>query len=100
MLFLNAIHELGEDVSTLADRFGRYPQKLTNITLTRPRESVDMAAVNETAAEYESRVTNGRIFIRTSGTEPLLRILVEAPEAETVETLSSELASRLEVFCQ
>ncbi|MBQ3446597.1 MAG: phosphoglucosamine mutase [Synergistaceae bacterium] len=99
MLFLNAIHDLGEDVSTLVDRFGRYPQKLTNITLTRPRENVDMAAVNEIAAEYESRVTNGRIFIRTSGTEPLLRILVEAPDAGTVESLSAELASRLEEYC-
>lgn len=99
MLFLNALHDLGEDVSTLVDRFGRYPQKLTNITLRRPRESVDMAAVNEIAAEYQSRVANGRIFIRTSGTEPLLRILVEAPDAGTVEGLSAELESRLEGFC-
>ena len=99
MLFLNAIHDLGEDVSTLVDRFGRYPQKLTNLTLKRPRENVDMAAVNEISAEYQSRVTNGRIFIRTSGTEPLLRILVEAPEAETVAGLSAELASRLEEYC-
>ena len=33
MLFLNAIHDLGEDVATLVDRFGRYPQRLTNLTL-------------------------------------------------------------------
>ena len=99
MLFLNAIHDLGEDISTLVDRFGRYPQRLTNLTLKRPRESVDMAAVNEIAGEYQSRVSHGRIFIRTSGTEPLLRILVEAPELETVEELSAILSSRLEEFC-
>lgn len=99
MLFLNAIHDLGEEAGTLIDRFGRYPQRLTNLTLKRPRESVNMTAVNDIAAEYESRVTNGRIFIRTSGTEPLLRILVEAPEVETVEELSSILSSRLEEYC-
>ena len=99
MLFLNAVHEMGEDVSTLVDRFGRYPQRLTNLTLKRPRESVDMDAVNAIAAEYQNKITNGRIFIRTSGTEPLLRILVEAPELKTVEELSAILSSRLEKFC-
>ena len=42
MLFLNAIHDLGEDVSTLIDRFGRYPQRLTNLTLKKPRDQVDI----------------------------------------------------------
>ena len=99
VLFLNAIHDLGENVSTLVDRFGRYPQRLTNLTLKRPRESVDMSAVNGIVAEYQDRITHGRIFIRTSGTEPLLRILVEAPEIDTVEELSAILSSRLEEFC-
>ena len=99
MLFLNAIHDLGEDISTIVDRFGRYPQRLTNLTLKRPRETVDMTAINVIVAEYQERVTNGRIFIRTSGTEPLLRILVEAPELGTVEELSAVLSSRLEEFC-
>ena len=99
MLFLNAVHDLGENVSTLVDRFGRYPQRLTNLTLKRPREDVDMSAVNDIVSEYRDRIIHGRIFIRTSGTEPLLRILVEAPEIDTVEKLSAILSSRLEEFC-
>ena len=99
MLFLNAIHDLGEDTSSLVDRFGRYPQKLTNLTLKRPRESVDMSAINDIVKTYQEKITNGRIFIRTSGTEPLLRILVEAPEGKTVEELSAILATRLEEYC-
>ena len=97
MLFLNAIHDLNEDVSTLVDRFGRYPQRLTNLTLKRPREQVDMKAVDAVVREHT--VKDGRIFVRTSGTEPLLRILVEAPEKNTVEELSDLLASKLEEFC-
>ncbi len=99
MLFMNAIKDLDEDVSTLIDRFGRYPQKLTNLTLTKPRELVDMEAVNEIVKGHEAKLTDGRIFVRTSGTEPLLRILVEAPEKSIVENLSTELANKLEKFC-
>ncbi|MBQ7154640.1 MAG: phosphoglucosamine mutase [Synergistaceae bacterium] len=99
MLFLNAIHDLQEDVQTLVDRFGRYPQRLTNLTLKRPREQVDMAAVDEIVSEYQAKVKGGRIFVRTSGTEPLLRILVEAPALETVEELSGILSARLEEYC-
>ena len=99
VLFLNAIKELNEDVSTLIDRFGRYPQRLTNLTLKKPRELVDMNAVNDIVKEYKNKVSKGRIFIRTSGTEPLLRILVEAPEKNTVEEISEILADKLEKFC-
>ena len=99
MLFLNAIHDLGEDVSGLIERFGRYPQRLTNLTLSRPREQVDMKAVDAIAGEYQERVLNGRIFIRTSGTEPLLRILVEAPDSKEVEELSELLSVKLREFC-
>ena len=99
MLFLNAIHDLGEDVSGLIEKFGRYPQRLTNLTLKRPREQVDMDAVNEIVSEYKDRAAQGRIFIRTSGTEPLLRILVEAPELNVVEELSELLAAKLSEFC-
>ncbi|MBQ4431816.1 MAG: phosphoglucosamine mutase [Synergistaceae bacterium] len=98
-LFLNAIHDLGEDVSTLVDRFGRYPQKLTNLTLKRPRNEVDMNAINDIVASYQQKIPDGRIFIRTSGTEPLLRILVEAPEAKVVDDMSAVLASKLEEYC-
>ena len=99
VLFLNAIKDLGEDISSLIDRFGRYPQKLTNLTLKKSRELVDMTSINEIVHEYEAKITHGRIFIRTSGTEPLLRILVEAPEKNLVDELSEILSSRLEEFC-
>ena len=99
VLFLNAVKDLGEDVSTLIDRFGRWPQRLTNLKLKKPRELVDIDAVNKIVSEYESEIPDGRIFVRTSGTEPLLRILVEAPEKDKVDEISDILIEKLEKFC-
>ena len=99
VLFLNAVKELGIDVSFLVDDFGRYPQKLTNLRLRRSREEVDMSSVEAIASEYQSRLSRGRVYIRLSGTEPLMRILVEASEAETVEGMSAEISSRLAEYC-
>ena len=58
-----------------------------------------MKAIDAIAGEYQERVRNGRIFIRTSGTEPLLRILVEAPDSKEVEELSELLSAKLHEFC-
>ncbi len=99
MLFLNAIHDLDEDPSLLIERFGRYPQKLTNLKLRRSRADLDMKAIDYISNEYASCVKGGRILIRLSGTEPLLRILVEAPDSKLVEQVSGLLAAKLENYC-
>ena len=98
MLFLNAIKDLRENVNTLIDRFGRYPQKLTNLKLTRPRNEINMEAVNLIVKTHQEKFKSGRIFVRTSGTEPLLRILVEAPEKNLVEEVSQILESEMLKF--
>lgn len=100
MLFMNALRALGEDADTLVDRFGRYPQKLSNLTL-EPRALPDMDRVDEIVAEAQARIGKmGRAFVRPSGTEPLLRILVEATEIGLVEELSQELMERLAALCR
>ena len=88
-----------EDVDILVDRFGRYPQKLSNLTL-RSRDRLDLDRINDIAAEAQARMEGrGRIFIRPSGTEPLLRILVEANELSLVEEMSNLLIERLRGVC-
>lgn len=99
LLFLNAIRELDEDVDTLVDRFGRFAQKLSNLSL-RSRKFLDMEQIDSIAAEAQVMMgERGRIFIRPSGTEPLLRILVEARDPELVEEMSTRLLEKLRVFC-
>lgn len=99
LLFLNAIQELGEDVDTLVDRFGRYAQKLSNLSL-RSKKFLDTEQIAKIAAEAQDQMgERGRVFIRPSGTEPLLRILVEAKEPDLVEEMSALLLEKLRVLC-
>ena len=99
LILLNALKDLGEDVDTLADRFGRYPQKLSNLVLD-PKCSLDMERVGAIAEEVQQGMRGrGRVFVRPSGTEPLLRVLVEAKDAPLVDEASEELVSRLKVYC-
>lgn len=98
MLFLNALHDLNIEPSSLTEGFGRYPQKLSNIRLkgSLPPKS----AIDEAASEAgELLGGSGRIFIRPSGTEPLLRILVEHRDGAVVEKVSAMLTERLSRLC-
>ncbi|PIE54123.1 MAG: phosphoglucosamine mutase [Dethiosulfovibrio peptidovorans] len=91
-LFLQACRDLGEDVDSLVDRFGRFPQKLTNIPVQN-RASVMSSERISQVVEAEDRAlgSSGRIFLRPSGTEPLIRLLVECEDSLRMETLSRDL---------
>lgn len=83
ILFLRAVAELGENISTLVDRFDRYPQVLRNMKVTDKNVVMESpiveAAAGEAAKLLEGR---GRMLLRPSGTEPLIRIFVESRDAE------------------
>lgn len=73
--------------------FDRLPQRLVNVKI-RSREEIPtaarfQAAVQEESAKLEGR---GRVVVRPSGTELLVRIMVEAPEPEECESVVNRLA--------
>lgn len=88
LLFLRACCELELSIHLLVDRFKALPQKLVNLTVQdrdKVLADVDLKAqVEQTNVELGSR---GRVFIRGSGTEPLIRLLVEAEDAEEADQL-------------
>ena len=92
ILFLRACRELGEDISTLIDRFPKYPQVLRNIRIP-DRESVLASSALEEARNLALQKLSGtgRILLRSSGTEPLLRILVEARDENVTRSVCDEL---------
>lgn len=99
LLLLTACIDLNEDVDTLVDRFGRYPQRLSNLEIAGDRV-IDMEYIRSVSGEMEKRMQgNGRVLIRPSGTEPFLRILVEAKDAGLVEEVSEHLTGLLKEHC-
>ena len=84
-------------MSELADIFEDVPQVLINC---RVRSRVELSEIKGYASllkEKEAQLKGeGRIFIRYSGTEPLIRILVEGPDKKKINSIAEELASFLE----
>jgi phosphoglucosamine mutase len=74
------------------DPFKRLPQKLENVRVA-DRAAIADAAGLWSAVEEENRKLEGRgrVLVRPSGTEPLLRVMVEAPEEEECEAVTGRL---------
>jgi phosphoglucosamine mutase len=92
LLFLKSCRELGEDIDTLIDRFPRYPQLLKNVKVA-DRDAVmaspELAEANRRAEERLAG--HGRVLLRPSGTEPLVRILVEANDPEITKSVCEDI---------
>ena len=80
--------ETGKSLSELASEVTIYPQKLVNIRVENSMKdkAMEVPAIAEIIAKMEEEMDgNGRILVRPSGTEPLLRVMAEAPTNEAVD---------------
>ena len=77
--FLAAMVETGQKASTLSQVFTPVPQQLTNIRFAKGKTPLDTDVVKTAMAEAERDLgKDGRLLIRESGTEPLIRVMAEA----------------------
>ncbi|MER2175776.1 MAG: phosphoglucosamine mutase, partial [Carnobacterium sp.] len=91
---LNVMKETGKKLSELAAEVQTYPQKLVNIRVSDKNGAMDVPAIKEIIEEVESEMNgDGRILVRPSGTEPLLRVMAEAPTQEKVNLYVDRIAS-------
>ncbi len=73
------------------------PQIIRNVPAADGRALLDDPAVREAIAAEEARLGDqGRIVVRPSGTEPLVRVMVEAPDRATVEEVASRICLAME----
>ena len=89
---LEIAHEEGRDLLELAREIPLCPQLVTNVELADPAEVLARPAV-QTAIEKERAGLGqrGRILVRVSGTQPLVRVMVEAEELSLCETASEAI---------
>ncbi|GGI18232.1 phosphoglucosamine mutase [Gottfriedia solisilvae] len=80
---VNIMKETGKTLSQLAGEMKKYPQLLINVRVTDKNEALNNERIKATIEEVEAEMNgNGRILVRPSGTEPLIRVMAEAPSAE------------------
>ena len=94
---LLAAHQSGQTLHALKSGMRKYPQILLNVRSTKGADVLAVAAVRDAVADAESRLGDtGRVLLRPSGTEPLVRVMVEGPDREQVEALAAKLAASVE----
>lgn len=92
---LNAVAESGKRLSQLANDIPEYPQVLVNVVVDNDKKADAMAdeALLRRKAEVESVLgDNGRVLVRASGTEPLIRIMLEGQDEKEILDLALSLA--------
>ncbi len=97
LMLIETLKKSGKTASELKKVMTVYPQVMVNIEATpEMKAKLDDVEV-KTYIDIESRRLNGdgRILIRPSGTEPLIRIMIEGKEEETINTLVKECAETL-----
>jgi len=90
---LHIMKQTGKKLSELADEVTIYPQKLVNIRVSDKHGAMEVPAIKAVIEEAEAEMNGeGRILVRASGTEPLLRVMAEAPTDEKVNYYVDKIA--------
>lgn len=99
--FLSIVSKYGVPVSELVSQIQRFPQVLINVpgphALAEKHALIASDTVQHAVKEAEKAMgSSGRILVRPSGTEALLRVMVEASEEETASRVAAYLAKVIE----
>lgn len=77
-----------------------YPQVLENVRFCGDSNPLEAQAVKDAVVKVESKLgEKGRVLLRKSGTEPLLRVMVEGEDAELVQKSALEIAEAVKASC-
>ena len=91
---LAALRELGQDLKTAVD-WQPYPQTMINVRIQKEQDwqSASQAALAQSEQELGER---GRVVLRASGTEPVVRVMVEADNAMIAEQCAQRIAQSIQ----
>ena len=99
---LSLLHRSGKKASELVADCKRYPQLLVNVAVADKSKKAEIMAnadLKAAIAQQEARLAgDGRILVRPSGTEALIRVMVEAKDEETAKSCAHELANLIKTL--
>lgn len=91
---LAIMKETGKPLSALVAGMPKYPQTMLNVRVKSRIDPGQSRAIQDAVAAAESELANtGRVVLRASGTEPVIRVMVEGEDAGQVVSLAERLAS-------
>ncbi len=91
---LAIIQRTGKPLSELAQVMTSLPQVLVNVKVRKKADLQEIAPIKKVIDDVESELGDkGRVLVRYSGTEPLLRVMIEGENQERIEVLADQVAS-------
>lgn len=94
---LEVMVETGKSLSELKSGMQKLPQTMINVRLEERRDLVTEPRIQAAVIEVETQLQGrGRVLLRPSGTEPLIRVMVEGNDPQEVQTLAQQLAGIVE----
>ena len=92
---LAVLKEKEQPVSEICHRFDKVPQRLESVRF-KSGKPLDHKLVVQVIAESQARLgTTGRLVIRESGTEPVIRVMAEADDSGLVDAVVAEITSTI-----
>ncbi|MNI26385.1 Phosphoglucosamine mutase [compost metagenome] len=87
----------GKQLSELKTVMKQYPQVLVNVRVQDKSKYVGNVAIEQAITEVENKLSdNGRVLVRPSGTESLIRVMAEGPEKQELEELVGQIVAVVE----
>ena len=90
---LSSIKESNFDISKILKNFKKFPQELISLNVKSPQTIIMDEKIRSEVSKLEKRLgSHGRVLLRPSGTEPLVRVMVEATSKDLARDLAQGLA--------
>ena len=91
---ISKLKKSGKSASELASFMKRYPQVLINVSGVAKEKLSSNQVISKAVVDVEKKLSDrGRVLLRASGTEALVRVMIEAQELSLAQELASELAT-------
>jgi phosphoglucosamine mutase len=91
---MRVMADTGRELADLASELVTYPQVLVNVRVKQKTDLRSVPAVAEAMERVEARLAGqGRLLVRYSGTEPLLRVMLEGKDQHEIQAWASEIAT-------